>query len=136
MCAETHTSLFTSLVASSAVKHGFCGPAKASAGESAVKSTSHPTRCRAMVNLRGKLTLRLLPVVALHILIEYLLELSDNRLAAQGGVELAVHIDRRLGLLKGARQADAQVGVLGFSRTVDHAAHRSEERRVGKECRS
>ncbi len=36
---------------------------------------------------------------------------------------LAVHIDRRFGLFKGARQGYADVGVARLARAVDHAAH-------------
>src|ERR1700685_2031046 len=65
------------------------------------------------------------PVVALHVLVEDLLEVGYYGVAAQRGGELAVDINRRLWLFKRAGQADAEVGVLRLSGTVDDAAHDS-----------
>src|SRR5690606_6524403 len=44
-------------------------------------------------------------------------------LAPERGVELAVDVDGRLGLLERAGQRDADVRVLRLARAVDHAAH-------------
>src|SRR5271157_1357759 len=64
-----------------------------------------------------------LAVVALDVAIEDLLELGYDGVAAEGGGEFAVDVDGGFGLLEGAGEADAQVGVLGFAGTVDDAAH-------------
>ncbi len=67
-----------------------------------------------------------LPVVALHVVVEDLLELGDDGIAAQRSRKLAVDVDRRNGILECARQADAEVGVLRFAGAVDDAAHHGE----------
>ena len=38
----------------------------------------------------------------------------------------AIHIHRSFGFLEGAGQRNADVGVLGFARTVDYAAHHGD----------
>src|SRR3974390_452533 len=72
------------------------------------------------------LALGALAVVALYVLVEDLLELGDYGIAAQRGVELAVDVNGSLGFLKGAWQADAEIGVLRFAGAVDHATHDRE----------
>ncbi len=67
-----------------------------------------------------------LPVVALHVVVEDLLELRHNRVAAQRRRQLAVDVDRSDRVLEGAGQADAEIGVLGFAGAVHHAAHHGE----------
>src|SRR5688572_9236915 len=51
------------------------------------------------------------------------LELLRNTLAFESNRLLAVDIDRRHRHFAGAGQADADIGMLGFARTVDYAAH-------------
>src|SRR5580765_5652780 len=51
------------------------------------------------------------------------LELLGDALALEGHGLGSVDVHRRHRNLAGARQADADVGVLGFAGTVDHAAH-------------
>lgn len=51
-------------------------------------------------------------VMALNIVVEDLLELGDNGVATQSGIELAIYVDGGFGLLEGAGQADAEVGML------------------------
>ena len=67
-----------------------------------------------------------LAVVALDVVVEDLLELGDDGVAAQRGRELAVDVDGSDGILKSAGQADAEVGVLRFAGAVDDAAHDGE----------
>ena len=70
--------------------------------------------------------LRLLAVVGFDVVVEDLLELGDDGVAAEGGGELAVDVDGSDGILEGAGKTDAEVGVLGFSGAVDDAAHDGE----------
>src|ERR1700690_2378183 len=132
MCAETQTSLLTSLVASSAVTHGFGLPAKASPGAIAGRSKSQTKRRRITTSLQRRLpqsyremagmesdfrvkgrlpcrhqlrALGSLAVVALDVVVEDLLELGYNRVAVEGLQESAVDVDWRFGLLEGSWQA-------------------------------
>src|SRR5690606_19504666 len=63
------------------------------------------------------------PVLRLDVPVQQPQELLDQPLAPERGVELAVDVDRRLGLLERAGQRDADVRVLRLARAVDHAAH-------------
>src|SRR5690606_2885075 len=58
-----------------------------------------------------------------HVPVQQPQELLDQALALQRAVELAVDVDRRLGLLERAGQRDADVRVLRLARAVDDAAH-------------
>src|ERR1700722_13156214 len=60
---------------------------------------------------------------ALDVLDDDLLEIGGDRRAAQGRGFLAVDEDRRGRRFAGAGQRNADVGVLGFARAVDDAAH-------------
>src|SRR4029077_4822974 len=62
-------------------------------------------------------------VPLLDVVVEDLQEVGDDGVALERELERAVHEDRGLGLLGGAGQRDADVGVLGLARPVDHAAH-------------
>src|SRR4029077_16851076 len=64
-----------------------------------------------------------LAVVLFDVSLDDRLELLGDALALERHGLLAVDIDRRHRHFAGARQADADVGVLGFTRSVDHAAH-------------
>src|SRR5690606_34343675 len=57
------------------------------------------------------------------VVVEDALELLGDVVAPQRRQQPAVHVDRRLGLLKGAGERDADVGVLALARPVDDAAH-------------
>src|ERR1035441_2870889 len=92
--------------------------------EAQAHETWPPLLNRAQLPRPHKLpALRPLPVVALDIPVEDLLELGHDGVAAEGGGEFAVDVDGSLRLFKGAGQTDSKVGVLGFARPVDHAAH-------------
>src|ERR1700731_2263321 len=62
-------------------------------------------------------------VPLLDVVVEDLQEVGHDVVALEGELERAVHEDRGLGLLEGAGQRDADVGVLGLAGTVHHAAH-------------
>src|SRR5690606_11976660 len=64
-------------------------------------------------------------VVAGDVVVHQLAELGGELFgrALQGGELLAVDVNRAVGRLAGARQADADVGRLAFAGAVDHAAH-------------
>src|SRR5882672_9370161 len=62
-------------------------------------------------------------VALLDVVVEDLQEVGDDGVALERELERAVHEDGGLGLLEGAGQRDADVGVLGLARPVDHAAH-------------
>ena len=51
-------------------------------------------------------------VVAFDVLVEDFFELGHDGVAAQRGGELAINVDRGLGLFKRAGQTDAQISVL------------------------
>ena len=57
------------------------------------------------------------------IVVEDDLELVDDSVALQRHGQLAIDVDRSLGILKGAGKRDADVGVLAFAGAVDDAAH-------------
>src|ERR1043165_6279368 len=61
-------------------------------------------------------------VLLLHVAIDDRLEFLGDALAFQGHGLLAVDVHRRDRRLARSRQADADVGVLRFSRAVHHAA--------------
>lgn len=65
-------------------------------------------------------------VALLDVLVEDDLELFYDAVAFEGGEELAVDVDGGFGLLEGAGEGDADVGVLGFAGAVDDAAHDGE----------
>src|SRR6201987_3215504 len=67
--------------------------------------------------------LRALPIAALDVVVENLLELGHDGIPAQCRVKLSVYIDRGLGLFECSRPAEAEVGILGFARSVHNAAH-------------
>src|SRR5205085_8809332 len=62
-------------------------------------------------------------VALFDVVLDDALELARDALAAQGQGLFAVDEDRRGRCLAGSRQADADVGMLAFARTVDDAAH-------------
>src|SRR5262245_45504233 len=64
-----------------------------------------------------------LAVLLAHVALDDRLELLGDALALEGHGLVAVDVHRRHRHFAGARQADADVGVLGFARPVDHAAH-------------
>src|ERR1035438_6801648 len=115
-----------SLEAWSALRHVFCGAAWATAVASA---RANINRCIASLILPRSyefLAHGRLPVVALDVAVEYLLEVGDDGIAVQRLQQLAVHIHRRLGIFECAWEADAEVGMLGFAWAVDDAAHDGE----------
>src|SRR5262245_16346599 len=63
------------------------------------------------------------PIGALDVLLDELLEFLGDALALQRRALFAVDVDRRDRSLAGAGQADADVGVLALARTVDDATH-------------
>src|SRR5688500_6300899 len=65
----------------------------------------------------------LLRVFLLHVGLDYRLEFVGESLAFQRAGLLAIDSDRGDRHFARAGQADADVRVLGFARTVDHAAH-------------
>src|SRR6266478_2725858 len=62
-------------------------------------------------------------VALLDVVVENFEELGDDAVALEGQLEGAVHEHGRLGLLEGAGERDADIGVLALAGTVDHAAH-------------
>src|SRR6266545_7410468 len=62
-------------------------------------------------------------VAVLDVGVENLEELGHDSVTLERQLEGAVHEDRRLGLLEGARQRDADVRVLALAGAVDDAAH-------------
>src|SRR5262245_55373803 len=65
-------------------------------------------------------------VAALDVVDHHGLEVGGERRAAQGRGLLAVDEHRRGRLLAGAGQRDADVGMFGFARAVDDAAHHGD----------
>ena len=69
------------------------------------------------------ISLLTLSVMSQHVVIEDLLELLHDVIAAQSGRQFAVDIDRSNRIFKGAWEADAEVRVLALAGAVDDAAH-------------
>src|SRR5690606_1718225 len=62
-------------------------------------------------------------ITALDIVLDNGFEFLCDAVALQGDAAFAVDIDRRRGDFARAGQADADVGVTAFARTIDHATH-------------
>src|SRR6266852_7983966 len=93
---------------------------------SAVIWTGSPEQARASAWANeGASGARLLPrrVALLDVVVENLQELGHDGVALERELEGAVHEDGRLGLLEGAGERDADIGVLALAGAVDHAAH-------------
>src|SRR6266508_841746 len=83
----------------------------------ASKSCGHPGRD---VLLCSSLRAGVTPV---NVVVEDLEEVGDDGVALEGELEGAIDEHRGLGLLEGAGQRDADVGVLALPGAVDDAAH-------------
>ena len=89
----------------------------------ACSDAAHEAALIGIACLRSGCALRAGRVVVADVVLDDRLELLGDAPALERHGLLAVDVDRRDRHLVGARQADADVGVLRFARAVDHAAH-------------
>src|SRR4051812_35270180 len=88
-----------------------------------------PSRARRALLRRGA-SRAALAEASLDIVDHHLLEIGGDRGTAQGHRLLAVDEHRRCWRLAGARQRDADVGMLALARSVDDAAHDRDVERL------
>jgi hypothetical protein len=63
------------------------------------------------VNLHEFRLLGALSVAVGYVVVEDLLKLLDDVVATEGGVQLAIHVDRGFGVFEGSGEADAEIRV-------------------------